>query len=265
MARLELLAVEHGAVARRDGVVVASLRGELRTDERRGRQVWISADGDASAFAELYALAAAPWVDGGYRAHQVIVDANDREAIDVWFALCFGREQVHAEQAVRAPAELPRSVAVRPGSIDDAVAFGDVTGAYLAGPPVWSPLPRWRGDELRDTWVEALAEPGAIYLVAEVEGKRAAYSLLQRGDDDDAATLAVFATVPALRGRGVGHALFEAVMGRAHAAGFRRLVTDWRSTNLLAARFWTGRGFVPTRYRLHRLVESDHRVSSSLT
>ena len=55
MARFELVAVEHGAEARRGGAVVASLRGELRTDERRGRQAWISADGDASAFAELYA------------------------------------------------------------------------------------------------------------------------------------------------------------------------------------------------------------------
>jgi GNAT superfamily N-acetyltransferase len=256
MARFELVAVEHGAEARRDGVVVASLRGELRVDERRGRQAWISAEGDASAFAELYALAAAPWVAEGYRAHQVMVDAHDREAIDAWFALCFGREQVHAEQPVREPTELPRAVAVRPGSIDDAVAFGDVIGPYLAGPPVWSTPPRWRGDELRDTWAEALAEPGAIYLVADVDGKRAAYSLLQRGDDDEV-MLAVFATVPALRGRGVGHALFEATMGRAHAASFRRLVTDWRSTNVLAARFWTGHGFVPTRYRLHRRVEIE--------
>jgi ribosomal protein S18 acetylase RimI-like enzyme len=261
MARFELVAIENGAEARRDGVVVASLRGELRDDERRGRQAWISADGDAAAFAELYALAAAPWVAAGHRAHQVMVDVNDREAIDAWFALCFGREQVHAERAVREPVELPRAVAVRPGSIDDAVAFGDVIGPHLAGPPVWSTPPRWRDDELRDAWAETLAEPGAIYLVAEVEGERAAYSLLQRGEDD-AMTLAVFATVPALRGRGVGHALFEAVMGQAHAARFRRLVTDWRSTNVLAARFWIGRGFVPTRYRLHRLVDIDHSADS---
>src|ERR1043165_6649128 len=163
MAKFELVAVEQGAEAHRDGAIVASLHGELRADERRGRQAWISASGDASAFAELYALAAAPWVASGYRAHQVMVDANDREAIDAWFALCFGREQVHAEQPVRAPAELARGVAIRPGSIDDAVAFGDVIGSHLTGPPVWSTPWRWRGDELREDWAEALAEPGAIY------------------------------------------------------------------------------------------------------
>src|ERR1041384_5890645 len=133
MAKFELVAVEQGAEAHRDGAIVASLHGELRADERRGRQAWISASGDASAFAELYALAAAPWVAGGYRAHQVMVDADDREAIDAWFALCFGREQLRAAQPVREPVELPHAVAIRAGSIDDAVAFGDVMGPHLAG------------------------------------------------------------------------------------------------------------------------------------
>jgi hypothetical protein len=30
---------------------------------------------------------------------------------------------------------------------------------------------------------------------------------------------------------------------------------DWRSTNLLASRFWLRAGFVPTSYRLRRGVQ----------
>ncbi len=62
------------------------------------------------------------------------------------------------------------------------------------------------------------------------------------------------ATRPEVRGRGVGLALFEAGMGWAHEHGYRRLSTDWRSTNPVASRFWTARGFRPVRYRLHRFV-----------
>ena len=33
------------------------------------------------------------------------------------------------------------------------------------------------------------------------------------------------------------------------------MVTDWRSTNLLASRFWPQRGFRPTHLRLRRDVQ----------
>jgi hypothetical protein len=62
---------------------------------------------------------------------------------------------------------------------------------------------RAHGDEVRDAWAETLATPGAIYVVAEVDGERAAYALLLP-IDDAAMELAVFATVPSQRRRGSG-------------------------------------------------------------
>ena len=245
--------VEGGAVALREDAEAARLTAELRDDLYPG--AWITAAGEQALFPDLYALAGDRWVRAGYDAHQVVVPAGDSAQLELWYGLCFGRQQVYAEQPVAPPAsdDSSRAIAVRPGTIDDALAFGDLIGVFQTGPPVWSVARPWSEDELREAWAEAIGEPGSAYLVAELDGQRAAYALLRRVDEEEA-NLAVMGTDPGLRGRGVGRALFAAAMRWAFEAGFRRLSADWRSTNLPASRFWTSRGFVPVRYRLHRLV-----------
>jgi GNAT superfamily N-acetyltransferase len=59
---------------------------------------------------------------------------------------------------------------------------------------------------------------------------------------------------PEARGTGAGRALGEAVIDWAANAGYDRIVTDWRSTNLLASRAWPRLGYAETFLRLHRLV-----------
>jgi hypothetical protein len=44
------------------------------------------------------------------------------------------------------------------------------------------------------------------------------------------------------------------VLAWAGDAGYHSVVTDWRSTNIQSSRAWTGLGFRPTFFRLHRLV-----------
>jgi GNAT superfamily N-acetyltransferase len=61
------------------------------------------------------------------------------------------------------------------------------------------------------------------------------------------------ATLPEVRGRGVGRALTAACMAWAHEAGYTTMVTDWRATNLLASRFWPPR-FDPAFLRLYRSI-----------
>jgi GNAT superfamily N-acetyltransferase len=62
------------------------------------------------------------------------------------------------------------------------------------------------------------------------------------------------AMLPAARGLGVGRALGETVIAWSRDAGFRWVVTDWRSTNLEASRAWPALGFRPLFRRLHRSV-----------
>jgi ribosomal protein S18 acetylase RimI-like enzyme len=81
------------------------------------------------------------------------------------------------------------------------------------------------------------------------------------GDDDlltpdGCCELSVAGTRPHVRGRGVGTALTHQNLRHAHEAGYDACLTDWRSTNLLAARFWPRQGFRPVAYRLVRRVDA---------
>ena len=69
-----------------------------------------------------------------------------------------------------------------------------------------------------------------------------------------AALLGFVAVLPGHRGVGLGRALDLAVHSRALEDGYPVICTDWRSTNLTAARTWPALGYLPTFLRLHRLV-----------
>ena len=69
-----------------------------------------------------------------------------------------------------------------------------------------------------------------------------------------AALLGWAATLPGVRGSGAGLALTDGTFAWARERGHATIVTDWRVTNLLAARFWPARGFRPTFLRLYRAI-----------
>lgn len=67
--------------------------------------------------------------------------------------------------------------------------------------------------------------------------------------------LAVAGTRETARGQGIGACLTRYGLAHARAAGYRCCEADWRSTNLLAARFWPRQGFQPLVYRFVRRVD----------
>ena len=76
---------------------------------------------------------------------------------------------------------------------------------------------------------------------------------------DNCVHMSVAGTRVEARGRGIGTLLTKVGLAQARAAGYRFCETDWRSTNLLASRFWPRRGFRPAAYRLVRRV--DERIA----
>jgi ribosomal protein S18 acetylase RimI-like enzyme len=68
--------------------------------------------------------------------------------------------------------------------------------------------------------------------------------------------LASMATLPEVRGQGIGVALTHHALRQAKAAGRRVVDVDWRMANLEASRFWPARGFRLTFHRLHRVLQS---------
>ena len=257
MSDLRFEEIENGAVARRGGREAARLAGELVDRPRVGLQAWITVEGEQALYPDLYALAGARWVAAGYLAHQVVVDAADTEQLDLWYGLCFGRQQVYASRPVAGAEPYEGPVHVRAGGPDDletALSLVDLIVRHLRGPPVWSSVTLPDPEESRRDWAEFLAEPETAYFLAELDGAAVGHLALHDEHEPGATYLEVAATRPEARGRGVMRALTAAALAWAGERRYERCDTDWRSTNLEAARFWTRRGFAPTRYRLHRYV-----------
>ena len=254
-----------GAEALQDGERVAHLIGLLGEAPSRGRHAWVGladlslAAGEAPhLLAEVYAAAGAPWVAAGYLTHLVEVTAAG-PLPQLFFTLGFGQEQVHASAPVRAeePAAPERATIRRAGPADIELLL-DVVGAigeHQVGPPVWSGLPLPAREDMRGDWVEFLEDETAVILVAERDGAALGYAAFHSAEQPGVAHLPVAGTRADVRGAGLGVALVEHALHEAHRAGFETVELDWRSTNLLAARFWPSRGFTPTHLRLRRDVQ----------
>lgn len=265
---MEIVAVESGdkvgAEARRGGDAVARLLASLGETQSHGRHAWVGR-GDhelgpreaPELLADVYAAAAAPWVESGYLTHVVEVPAEG-PLPQLFFELGFGREQVHASSPVRPEPPSPPAGATirraRPGDIELLLDVAGTIAEHQAGPPVWSGLPVPTREDMRDGWTELLADGTAVVLLAEREGTTVGYAAFYPAEQPGAAHLPVAGTRPDLRGAGLGVALVERALHEAHLAGFDSVELDWRSANLLASRFWPKRGFRPTHLRLRRDV-----------
>ncbi len=255
-----------GAEALRDGTRVGRIVATLGEAPSRGRHAWVGlddhslADGEAPELAaDLYAAAGAGWVDDGYLTHIVVVPAGS-PLVEIYFALGFGQEQVHASAPARVePPADPNGFTIRQAGPDDIELVLDLAGTiseHQAGPPVWSGLAVPAREELREDWADFLADEEAVILVAERDGDTVGYAAFYP-EREGVAHLPVAGTRPDARGAGIGKALAEAALHRAALAGLATVELDWRSTNLLASRFWPRRGFVPTHLRLRRDVQPN--------
>jgi GNAT superfamily N-acetyltransferase len=260
-----------GAVALADDQVTGFLLGSPKAATPWGPNLWVEAAGqaleDAQAVRDLYALAAARWVAEGRTAHYVLVPASDRALLDAWFRLGFGLQQVHAIRPTRIGYDLPAGLTIRRAGRDDldVLAKLDIMlPAHQASSPVFSSAPVPTYDQARAEWEQDFDDQEYTTLVAERDGRvvgsaagcSLSESTVHRGlARPEAAAFFAFAAVrPEARGTGAGRALGEAVIDWAANAGYDRIVTDWRSTNLLASRAWPRLGYAETFLRLHRLV-----------
>jgi len=261
-----------GAVARSGGHTVGYLLGLPLAVDRWGPNVWVPPAGhavdDAETVRDLYAVAAARWVDEGRTAHYAVVPAGAPALVDAWFRLGFGQQQVHGvREPLATPPPVPDGVAVRHGRPADAAALAPldlVLPQHQAQSPVFSDRPVPTLAEALEDWVETLEDPRYTTFLAELDGAvvgaavgcPAEESSLHAGPArPDAASYLIFAAVvPEARGHGVGSALGRAVLGWSATAGYRAVVTDWRATNLLSSRTWPKIGFRPAFLRLHRQI-----------
>jgi hypothetical protein len=96
-----------GAAALRGGRMVGYLVGAPRSNPVWGANTWVEAPGHAVEEAEtvrdLYAAAAARWVDEGRPRHAVLVPAHDGELLEAWWRLSFGQQHAHGVRELGFP------------------------------------------------------------------------------------------------------------------------------------------------------------------
>jgi ribosomal protein S18 acetylase RimI-like enzyme len=265
-----------GAAAYRGGRLTGYVFAAPRDDRIWGDNVWVEVVGHAVVEADdardLYAAAAARWVDEGRTRHYALLPATDAALIEAWFRLGFGQQQAHA---IREIPEVPRPTEVRvPEGLEIRRPTEDEIGSLievdLALPrhqrssPVFSDRPLPSEQDVRDEWVDTLSAEEEEVLVGYRDGKPlACWSVVDAEASlhfrdlslpDRSCYLAFASTVPEARATGIGLALTDASLARAAAKGYRVMVTDWRVTNLLASRFWPRRGFRTFLLRLYRSI-----------
>lgn len=262
-----------GAVALAGERVVGYLLGAPRGGTLWGPNVWVEAAGLAVPHAEmardLYAHAAARWVEEGRTAHYAVLPATDLPLIDAWFRLGFGQQHVHAlrEAPAAAPGQPPEGTSVRRATRADLDVLAELDlllPEHQGRSPVFSAGAGTTFEAARAEWEESIDDPAYATFVAERDGRVVgsavgcpvelsnAHSGIAR--PDSAALLAFAAVRPEARGGGIGRALGERVLEWARQDGYRTVVTDWRATNLLSSRGWPRLGFRPTFLRLFRSI-----------
>jgi GNAT superfamily N-acetyltransferase len=276
-AELERLATgpgAGGAVATRGGALLGYLLGVARDAATWGPNSWVESAGHAVRVADvardLYRAAADAWVGEGRTHHYVLVPATDAQLVAAWFGLGFGQQHVHALQASPPSSFRPRRPAgltIRRAVRDDIPAMAvleRVLPDHHARAPVFSTLPL---PDLEDISAELEVEfddPRFTTFVAEhagrVVGSATGCSIEVSSSNTSlirpasAGFLGYAAVLPDARGLGAGRALGETVMAWSRDTGYPWVATDWRATNLEAARTWPGLGFRPTFLRLARVI-----------
>lgn len=250
-----------------DGYILAT-----RLDELWGPNAWIELAGHAvrepERIRDLYAAAAAGWVEEGRTRHYVYVPATDAELVDAWFRLGFGAQ--HALGIREIPDESgpgPVGVTTREATPDDLeglMEIAPVLGLHQAATPVFAGSRQWTEEEMRADILEDFSKPEVGNLVAEIDGRVVGNFVVVPIELSGAhvglarppglAHLGFAAVLPEAQGSGAGLALTEASFAWARERGYTAMVTDWRETNLLSSRFWPKRGFRRTFIRLYRSI-----------
>jgi ribosomal protein S18 acetylase RimI-like enzyme len=262
-------------MAIRSEQVVAYLIGTSNV-QPWGRCGWVYLPGSALAEGEsaatlqdLYVLLGDDWVQRGVFIHHTYLSVADRELIEAWFSLDFGKERIDAIldfKRVEIPEiRIPDGIQIRragPGDKEHLASMSHLIFRELEKAPYWHPTPPEVWGELREGWGK-LADDKNVNVWLALEGERTVGTIAtwkeHEGPTDvlvgpKTFTFSVAATRPECRGRGIGAALTWTCLAHGRDQGFDHCYTDWISPNLAASRFWPRFGFKEVAYRLTKQI-----------
>lgn len=222
----------------------------------------------------LYTAAAEAMTKAGYRVHRASVFAAERELLDLWAELGFGRVSAHAAAKM---AELPQStpavdgLSFRRGTQADA---GLIRGLFKrqcewhVRSPVFQPAPPAAIPTVYAKFEEELDNPHYAHFIAELDGetvgicdghwKEEKEPLVASIGRSPWAYLRNAFVAPELHGRGIGRAVclkfYEWLRAECHAP---HLHLDYFTANPAGGCFWPAQGFRPLLHRLQRVIPQE--------
>ncbi|MEZ4861608.1 MAG: GNAT family N-acetyltransferase [Caldilineaceae bacterium] len=270
-----------GFAALQEDRLVAYLIGDMQIDNLWGRTAWVRTAGCAydpavgvEPVRDLYAALGEQWVRYGVFFHFALIPVTDQALIHAWFSLSFGIEQIHAlldlqawqpaTPAAPAPVTIQRAA---PADRHHLASLSDVIWRQQVQAPVWGVQMPEAVAENRAGWAELVDEADVTVWLAmqanEAVGVQGYWPAEPMADNlmipAECVHMSVAGTRPSARRQGIGAMLTQHGLAQAKAQGYHTCETDWRSTNLLASRFWPKQGFQPAVYRLVRRI--DQRIA----
>ena len=264
-----------GYAAMRDGKMVAYLLGD-HTLEPWGRCGWVRLPGTALADGEsvetlqdLYVLLGDEWVKRGVFIHHTYLSVAERELVEAWFDLDFGKERIDAlmdfDLTEIHEIHVPEGIHIRragPGDNEHLAGMSHLIYRELEKAPYWHPTPPEVWDELREGWAElADDESATVWLAMEGENVLGMIGFWTQEETDldmlaspKMSYMSVAATRVAARGRGIGTALTWTGLAHCKENGDEYCITNWISPNLAASHFWPRFGFREVAYRLTKQI-----------
>lgn len=271
-----------GVVARHEGKMVGYLIGVPKIDEVWGRSVWVEYAGhaidrvySADLYRDLYAALSPTWVALGCLYHVANLPASDRDALDAWFNLSFGKEHSYGlrETAPVSSFDVPVDPLLEirragPADLDLASELDDVLSLHQARAPVYAIILPYDREEARQDVVEELKNPAWKTWLALRDGHVVGIAIFLPAHPpkgigemvipERCSFLGFAVTREEEQGRGIGRALTAHGLADDYATGYTFCFIDWRATNLLSSRMWLRQGWRPVAYRLTRRL--DERI-----
>lgn len=208
----------------------------------------------------MYAAIAGRLVAAGCTYHSLPLLTSDPGAIDTFFELEFGVDQITGAAPIGvAGVASATKVDVRMATgadIDDLVRLAvELTKFHSRAPMFHAAL--LDVPTIRQSLIRAIDDHPAAVLVAD-DGERLLGVTEAQAANVYAASVKIGMNVvtEAARSDGVGTAMLDFLFRWAARSAYQYCTVNWTSSNLISDAFYRSRGFTPMRHRLHRRIDS---------
>jgi GNAT superfamily N-acetyltransferase len=223
----------------------------------------------APIYREMHGAMARRFIARGCFRHSITVAVSDAEAVQAWFTLGFGIDQILGTRDTAALAPPSAEFAVRraiPDDVDDLLSLSLDLLRFHAASPIFFPF-YFSAGPVRRNFLAAFDAPGKAVWLATRDGQclgvmefdGGGRPSLNNARSANAITIGMASTASASRLSGVGTAILARSLDWAQDEGYDRCTVGWTAANLISHPFWLGRGFRAVHYTLTRQL--DERIA----